>query len=81
MGKQDGVQLVPTKKKFWETTKAGFRMGLAGGLPTLVMMQLLGPIAGRVTGGIIGGAILKDSVESKVVVGNAIQDAIISAGL
>ena len=79
MGKE--FKIIPTKKRIWDTTKAGFRMGVAGGVPTLLATQILGGILGRVVGGIAGGAILKDPVESKVVVGNAIQDAIIMLGM
>ena len=75
------VKIIPTKKKIWETTKAGFRMGIAGGVPTLIAMQILGAPLGRVVGGIVGGAVLSDTIESKVVVGNAIQDGIIMMGL
>ena len=75
------TKIVPTKKKFLDTAKAGIRMGVAGGLPTLLLSQVLGGVLGRVAGGIVGGAFLKDSVESKVVVGNAIQDSIIMLGM
>lgn len=80
MGK-DMLKVVPTKKKVWDTTKAGFRMGLAGGVPTLIANQILGPIVGRVVGSIAGGAMLKDSTESKVVVGQGVADAIIMLGM